>query len=588
MRKLLLYIVATTVLCTRVLSQDVLQMEEQAHQLMGKNKTTEAIDKFSKVAQVYWNRQDFDNAIRVFELLMEHHKRENNHGAIFSIANNLGLLYSNTGDYSKSLNSFLLTLEISKKQKSKLDIVSSQINVASTLQAAGNYEASFTYLNEAIPLATEIGEMKILRRVYGLVAQYYEKKGESERAFEYFEKYAAIDKAIKTSEMDAVKREALTKVTVANQEKASTLLKLDKTALQLKETEDSLKDAERLARDRKLQIDLRNMQLREKESQIKYEQKVRKILVISMLVVCVFVIVLVFLFVDRVKANKLLNQKNREIEAQKNEIITQQEKLSQQHKNIRASITYAQTIQNAALPDVMQLCPFMDTGLLFRPKDIVSGDFYWNHNISPSNTIIAVVDCTGHGVPGAFMSLVGVQLLNEIVIGNKIDSPCEILSRLNALLMKVLKQDITENEDGMDLCVCNIKRTSEQTCDVIFAGAKRPLYLFSKATGSVSTIDGASFSTGGRYSKKSNVCFNNTGIKMQKGDVIVLTSDGAIDQPGANRKRFGSLRLMETIRKGAENDATSNELVQLLCENYDTYTTGEDQRDDLTVLFLKC
>lgn len=565
----------------------VSQQEAKAAELVASDHTSEAIEIYTREAQNYWNRQDFANAIRVYEILLDISKKINNQNSVYFISNNLGLLYSNLGDYGKSLSSFLLALEISKRLKAPYEIVSCQINVALTLQNAGNFEGSFPYLNEVLPKVTEIGDLKMLRRVYGLIAQCYEKKGESQKAFEFFEKYAAIDKQVKKTEMEAVQKDAARRVYDANLQTMETRSILSKTSVELEKTADSLKEAERVSHDRKMQIDLRNLQLREKENQIKFEQKTRRFLFLGFIVISAFLVVVVLLLLDRVRANKILNLKNSEIEKQKNEISKQKERLELQNKNITSSITYAQTIQSASLPDQNIMCQYLDFSVLYRPKDIVSGDFYWFHPVSEDKCFVAVVDCTGHGVPGAFMSLIGVQLLNEIIIQEEIHSPSLILSALNQSLFKVLKQDISENEDGMDVCLCRFDRT-EHGAKITFAGAKRPLYLLSSSTGSVDVIDGSSFSTGGRYAKKADVEYVEKELNVMKNDIVVLTSDGAIDQPGPTRKRYGSIRLIDSLKKGDASKAATREMIDMLSADFDAYTAGEEQRDDLTVVIIKC
>mgnify|MGYP001806278446 CR=1 FL=1 len=583
---LLLLSIPTSVLHSQDISQ-IENIENQADGQLANHKTANALSNYYRVAQWYWNKQDFDNAIRVFNIILEINKKEGNTIASRQISNNLGLLYSNVGDYAKSLNSFLYSLEISKKQKNTKEIAASLINIASILQTSGNYDASFAYLNEALPKVIESGDLKMLRRTYGLIAQYHEKNGDSQKAFEYFGHYNAIDKKIKSSEMETMRMDASSKVYAANKEIRTTKVKLRETSSQLRATEDSLKEIERVAKDRQMQIELRNIQLREKESQILYGQKVRQTLMIGIVAMCAFLVIVFILLLDRMKANKLLNFKNWEIENQKNEISNQKEKLELQNKNITSSISYAQTIQSAALPDFKLLKEHLDISLLYRPKDIVSGDFYWHYQISKNEFIVAVVDCTGHGVPGAFMSLIGVQLLNEIVLANRVFSPGQILSQLNKLLHKALKQDITENEDGMDACICNINTGNDDTFNVSFAGAKRPLYKFNAIKNEIEVFEGASFSTGGRYFKKENVSYTEHLLTLDKGDFLVLTSDGAIDQPGPNRKRYGSNRFIDALKKGALLFNKSDEIVNYLTVDYDSYTQGEEQRDDLTVLVLK-
>ena len=152
------------------------------------------------------------------------------------------------------------------------------------------------------------------------------------------------------------------------------------------------------------------------------------------------------------------------------------------NEQIQASINYASTIQAVVLPRKKIIDQFFDSFILFKPKDVVSGDFYWfkhleNKNSEAETSFFAAVDCTGHGIPGAFMSMIGIQLLNKIVSENRITSPADILAKLNRGIRWALKQDATQNRDGMDVCLCRLEKQADGTTKLTFSGAKLPLFL---------------------------------------------------------------------------------------------------------------
>ena len=163
----------------------------------------------------------------------------------------------------------------------------------------------------------------------------------------------------------------------------------------------------------------------------------------------------------------------RKIRSQKNKIEEQRDILDLQNQNINASIQYAQNIQRAILPVQNQISNLFESFIIYRPKDIVSGDFYWFTQIN-NTAFLAAVDCTGHGVPGAFMSMIGNSHLNEIVIEKQITNPAKILTLLNEKIIVSLRQDETANKDGMDVCFISIDLKSNE---ITFSGAKRPLYI---------------------------------------------------------------------------------------------------------------
>ena len=164
-------------------------------------------------------------------------------------------------------------------------------------------------------------------------------------------------------------------------------------------------------------------------------------------------------------------------------------KLKNAEEQIKGSIRYAKTIQQAMLPSIEELNNQFDSFIVFRPKDIVSGDFYWYAQVN-EYIYIAVVDCTGHGVPGAFMSLIGTRLLDEIIIQNKISSPAEILTQINQKIKLALKQKESSVADGMDVCLCRFEAktnknlySAEQKETCCLPPKTNPDLILSRATG---------------------------------------------------------------------------------------------------------
>ncbi len=252
---------------------------------------------------------------------------------------------------------------------------------------------------------------------------------------------------------------------------------------------------------------------------------------------------------------------------------------------MRDSISYGQTIQSAILPPTHDFhdC-FHNHCLLYRPKDIVSGDFYWL-NKTADYVFVAVVDCTGHGVPGAFMSLIGYSLLNRIVNEQGIHAPAMILQRLDEGIRRALRQDITENDDGMDLTLCRFERIVSKENEytrVLYAGAKGNFWVHQGTA--LKRLKTTRRSIGGRFFGKS-IAFKQDEISLQKGDRVYLLSDGLIDAVNPQRKRFGSQRfhhLLATLQP-----LSMPEQQQKIEAALDDFKQGIGQRDDITVLGLE-
>lgn len=286
-----------------------------------------------------------------------------------------------------------------------------------------------------------------------------------------------------------------------------------------------------------------------------------------------------------------LEQINIELYQQKEEIQTQADELakanldiSEKNEQITASIRYAKTIQKAVLPFDERIASQLDFFVLFRPKDIVSGDFYW-YSYVDSISFIAVVDCTGHGVPGAFMSMIGTQLLNKIVNEDKVSSPAQILKELDEGVRWALKQETSNNHDGMDTCLCKIEKMNEIDTKITFSGAKRPLFYYQSNKKLLSRIVGNRKSIAGYRENDSLISFENSEIMLQKNDMIYLTTDGYVDQNNKNRKRLGTKKLKQIFSKIACNELFEQK--QILETELDTWQENEYQRDDITIVGVR-
>ncbi len=293
---------------------------------------------------------------------------------------------------------------------------------------------------------------------------------------------------------------------------------------------------------------------------------------------------------------------NKNLEQQKEEILTINDKLEQQteelqvnlevisklngtlrkkNKAIVDSINYARRIQEAILPSreyINQL--FNNCFILFKPCDIVSGDFYWFKE-TPQYKIVAAVDCTGHGIPGAFMSMLGNSLLNEITQNTEINTASEILNHLKDRLKESLNQTnkIGELSDGLDIALCMIDTDNKK---LQFAGAYMPLCIIRE--NKVIGIKGDKMPIG-RYIKEID-SFTNHEVEIQPNDVFYLYSDGYQDQVGGqNKKRFLSQNFKKLLLEIHQNPF--EEQKNILDQTLENWSSGLGQIDDILVVGFK-
>lgn len=266
------------------------------------------------------------------------------------------------------------------------------------------------------------------------------------------------------------------------------------------------------------------------------------------------------------------------------ELKIAEQEIKMQHRDIKAGIRYASTIQKAILPIKEEIDKVFNNFIFYKPKDIVSGDFYW-FSQKGKYKFIAVVDCTGHGVPGAFMSVLGNTLLNDIVNDKNIISPSEILTLLHKGILKSLKQTKTNNTDGMDISLCRFEEKDNNEVEIIFAGARCSIYHISKVGQKIKRIRGDIKTVGGLFTN--DLVFNNHKIKTKKDNMLYLATDGYIDQNSNfnQRKSFGTVSFMKLLRIISVRSLEKQRL-KLEAEIID-FRNGIEQRDDITVIGIK-
>jgi len=251
-----------------------------------------------------------------------------------------------------------------------------------------------------------------------------------------------------------------------------------------------------------------------------------------------------------------------------------------QNRKITESINYARRIQGAILPNARVVDRALpDSFILYKPRDTVSGDFPWFAQVK-DEIFMAAVDCTGHGVPGALLSLVGYFLLNDIVRSRKITEPGRILDLLDESVSTTLRQDEDGTKDGMDISLCRINL---MTGEVTYAGAHRPLYVVKN--GVLQEIKGDKFPVGGGiFRNQTN--FTSTTLRLNRGDSIYFCSDGFCDQFGGPKgRKFGTKQLRELISK--VHSIPMKEAMSIFEDQWLTWKGDLKQTDDVLLIGIK-
>lgn len=295
---------------------------------------------------------------------------------------------------------------------------------------------------------------------------------------------------------------------------------------------------------------------------------------------------------------KLVDIRTQELKEERDVVLSQNKIISDYNKDIRASINYARRIQNAALPTADKFDgAFAQHMIFYQPKDIVSGDFYWSHKIN-NEVFIAVADCTGHGVPGAFMSMLGHSGLNQAVKERQLTRPVDILEYMHAFIMTTLKKSNTDEEikDGMDIVIL---RVNLENREINFAGAFNPLYIvpanvqmmnenstLTPDESGLVEIKGDKLMIGYRDKYAENMFYQEHIFTLNAGDRMYMLSDGFPDQFGGGAfKKFKYANLKKLIT--GNKHLTMQEQENLFRETFVNWKGDNPQTDDVLVLGIE-
>jgi serine phosphatase RsbU (regulator of sigma subunit)/Flp pilus assembly protein TadD len=535
------------------------------------NNVMELSRAYNSIGIIYSNQSRNDKALFYFFKVAKI-AEENKQTKRLAIAfNNIGIAYKDMGRYAEALKYYEKALAEFEKTNFIRGIASASNNIGILSHLKGEDKKALEYYNKSIENFKKLNDTASEAGIYTNIGEVYNDAKEYKKALEYFLKGLNYAQRFNKVAFRGDAYDGLTKV-YAN------LNQYDKAYYYLKRhiaLQDTIRDEEGM---KKVQEMEKRMETQKQEREIEYlkqKEEFQKLKVKSQteklnqskLIIysgaVVFVILLV-LFYFLYTASKKIKKSNVEIAEKKREI--------------QDSINYAKHIQNAMLPEINVLQKYFPEGFgLFLPKDIVSGDFYWFNEL---NDIVyfAAADCTGHGVPGAFMSMIAIDKLNQCLIDKQIENPAAILNSLNKSIKKALKQDSnsSSSKDGLDIALCSFDKNK---MELNYSGANRPLWIIRNNELLEFKPNKAAIAG---YTDE-NQKFENHTIKVFKNDSLILFSDGFADQfGGEQKKKFMTKRLKETLI--SINHLPMEKQEFKLQEIFDTWKGNIEQVDDVMVL----
>lgn len=595
----------------------------------------------NNIGNIYNIQDNYPIALEYYQKSLAIKEEIGDRQGISSTLNNLGSIHNKLKDSQKALDYFQKSLAIKENLKDEVGSTFSLAGMARAYLLRQDYDNSIMHGLRALDIAQKRRLHTRIKDACEILYLSYKAKQDYIKSLQYHELFKSTNdsifnteksKAIATLEARAEVERKEKEIEILHQhqvllEKDNQLQKIEterqknaRLALEKQAEADRLLALAKQEQDRRKQDSLQHLaqqrqdeadKLKIKEKQLEaenrasaleirqaheaqqFQQIITGIVLLSLAGALAFSALIWRNRQKLQKANDQISYKNREISAQKEALSdtlqlveTQKHEIQQKNQNITASITYALRIQKAILMDESELNRHLSCFVLFRPRDIVSGDFYW-YAEKNNQKIFAVADCTGHGVSGALMTMIGNTLLNQIVLDKAICHPDQILNELQILLEKTLSASQQDVQDGMDIAVLNIGPTGEDglPIEIEYAGAMNPLYIVQHHT--LYEIKADKKPVGGKADEHfvyQRHCLST--MTRLDGLMIYLCSDGYQDQfGGAHDRKFMVKNLRRLLTEIA--DCSLNEQKRVLSATFEEWQGAKEQTDDVLVAGIR-
>lgn len=496
---------------------------------------------YSDLGMINYYLGHFDKAANYWEKSAAIYKIKNDKSSLAGNLGNLALAYIELKNFYKAELSLKEAIEINLEEKKYTNLASAYTNFCKLEYQKKNIPKAIEYNNMAM-------EYYLKNKDVGQLSNGYSNGAELARSIKkYDEALVYINKAFEYENL----RENKNNLNALYLNRAAIYYDIGKTKEAYEDLEQhiTIKDSLINSDNQKAISELEKkyeLSEKEKENQLlneklrvnEVESSRQQITIFLIAIILLIVAVVVFVLV---KQNRQKNKINLEL-GEKNNIIEEKNKLVEaQHKDITDSIKYAERIQSAILPpDKLVQSTLPNSFVYFKPKDILSGDFYWMEETA-SHIFIAVADCTGHGVPGALISIINSNLLNKAVLEKNLNDPADILNAVNGWLTQVLHQSFNEDivKDGMDVTLLAINKNNKE---VVFAGAMNSIYVVSE--NSLNEYNGNKFPVGAFIEDKPQN-FISQKVDLKQNDIIYLFTDGFPDQfggPSGKKLKYKALK----------------------------------------------
>ncbi|TAE00529.1 MAG: hypothetical protein EAZ97_05615 [Bacteroidetes bacterium] len=550
-------------------------------------------------------QKNYTECLNYYEKALAIRKKLNIKKDICESLNNIGVCYGYMEEYDKAIEYFnesLLLAEELNNEQFKLFLV---FNIGYFYMKQDKFEEALAYLGNAKQISLELDSKAELSFTLNTIAIIYLKSNQLKLAQEYSLQALEVAQSIgaKPRQQDAYKN--LYEI-YKKEKKTELALKYYEMSMNLKDSifnEEKAKAITNLQTGHEIDKKQSEIELLKSKSELEHQaykaQTVqRNAFILGFLLILVLAFILLRFNRKEKQNNSLLQHQNVAIKQQQQELLAtnealehqkeivehQKEVLEETSNRLSTSIRYAQNIQQVILPEGSELDKFFENQfVIFLPKDIVSGDFYWFSALAyeQNKGLLVLADCTGHGVPGAFMTMVGNTLLHEMVDMQQNSDPAKILYGIHTGVQNALKQKEGKNSDGMDVSVCLFNKKDTET-EIVFAGAKSSMFYVEN--GEVIRLSGNKSFIGGKSSKER--IFTNQIVSLPCSTSFYLSTDGYIDQNNLERRSIGTegfTKILHDIQ-----GLGFSEQQKVLLETLQKHQGNEPQRDDISVVAVEC
>lgn len=514
------------------------------------NEKSKAIS-YENIGKIYMQLQNIDSAFYYFRESVRVRIKIEDRGGLIGAMSSLGICFFKTQQYDSAQyyyeKSIALSLEIKQPGKE----AAARENLAKLYSDQGNWRMAIVHAERALEIGKELERVSTLETASNMLMKMYAKQGDYRKAYEMVEVYLEAHKVTSNeqSRQEAFRREYEYNFT--------------KKALA-----DSLENAK--------QLEIRELEIEARDAELSAKRQAQYALWIGLLFIATFAVFLYRRVQLTRKQRDIIDDQRKVVEQQKGEVDLAYAQLKQKSNEVRDSINYAKRIQGAILPpERLVNTTLPNSFILYKPKDIVAGDFYWLEQ-TDQGVLFAAADCTGHGVPGAMVSVVCNNALNRSVREYGLTDPASILDKTRALVIDEFSQSEDDVKDGMDIALCRLHQNQ-----LSYAGANNPLWIV--RNGEILETKANKQPIGEFHAPQP---FQTHHLDLQEGDTIYVFSDGYVDQFGGEKGKKLKAKLFRQLLLSIQ-DKPMLEQKERIDQAFLKWMGDYEQVDDVCVIGVR-